>query len=74
MRYIPNKIVKLYNRSPIWTRNFASTAYGFLKSRKEKTKLFYQCLAELEESQWWSLKKLRDLQSQRLKKMIKDCA
>lgn len=74
MRYIPNQIVKLYDKSPIWTRNFASTAYGFLKSRKEKTKLFWQCLAELEETQWWSLEKLRELQSQRLKKLIKHCA
>jgi len=74
MRYIPSKIVNLYNKSPIWTRNFASTGYGFLKSRKEKTKLFYQCLAELEESQWWSLEKLHDLQSQRLEKLIKHCA
>lgn len=74
MRYIPNKIVNLYNKSPIWTRNFASTGYGFLKSRKEKTKLFWQCLAELEESQWWSLEKLQELQSERLKNLIKHCA
>lgn len=74
MRYIPSKIVNLYNKSPIWTRNFASTGYGFLKSRKEKTKLFYQCLAELEETQWWSLEKLQELQCNRLQKLIKHCA
>jgi len=74
MRYTSNKIVELYDRSPIWSRSFASTAYGFLKDRKEKTKLFWQCLAELEETQWWSLEKLQDLQSQRLKKLIKHCA
>lgn len=74
MRYIPSKIVKLYDKSPIWTRNFASTAYGFLKSRKEKTKLFWQCLAELEETQWWSLEKLQELQNERLKKIIRHAA
>ena len=74
MRYIPSKIVKLYDKSPIWTRSFASTAYGFLKSRKEETKLFWQCLAELEETQWWPLEKLEELQNERLKKIIKHAA
>ena len=74
MRYISSYIVKLYDKSPIWTRSFASTAYGFLKSRKEKTKLFWQCLAELEETQWWSLEKLQEIQSQRLKKLVRHCA
>jgi phenylacetate-CoA ligase len=74
MRYVPNQIIRLYENSPIWTHNIASTAYGILKNRKERTKLFYQCLTELEETQWWSLGKLQELQSQRLKKLIKHCA
>ena len=40
MRYIPNRIVKLYNKSSIWTRSFANTAYGFLK-KTEKNELNY---------------------------------
>ena len=73
MRYIPKRIVKLYDKSPTWTHDFASTAYGFLKSKKEKTKLFWQCLAELEETQWWPLEKLsRDNVMHQLDKVYKD--
>lgn len=70
MRYITDKIVNLYNLSPIWTRSLSSTIYGMLKQKKENNKLFYKIFDELKESQWWSIEQLKELQYERLKCMI----
>lgn len=74
MRYVPDKIVQFYESSPIWTRSLASTLYGTLKNRKENTRLFWQYLNELKESQWWSAEKLEELQCERLRKLIAHAA
>jgi len=70
MRYVSDKIVNLYNLSPIWVRSLSSTIYGILKNEKENNKLFFKSFNELKDSQWWSIEKLKELQNRRLKYII----
>jgi len=70
MRYVTEKIVNLYNLSPIWTRSLSSTIYGILKHKKENNELFYKIFNELKESQWWPIEKLKKLQNERLRCII----
>ncbi|MHA1294641.1 MAG: phenylacetate--CoA ligase family protein [Promethearchaeota archaeon] len=70
MRYVTEKIVNLYNLSPIWTRSLSSTIYGILKQKKENNKLFYKIFNELKQSQWWPIGQLKELQYERLKNII----
>ncbi|MGB6033963.1 MAG: AMP-binding protein [Bacteroidota bacterium] len=74
MRYVPNRVVRLYEKSPVWVRSLASTTYGFLKNRKETGKLFHQYIRELRESQRWPLARLEELQSERLRNLIRHAA
>ena len=43
---------------------------GLLVTRVKYSRAFRVCLAELEESQWWSATELRDLQEQKLRSLI----
>jgi len=71
MRYVPDALVSIYDRTPIWTRSIASTLYGMLKQRRESGPVFQRCLAELEESQWWSRERLAELQAERLRALVR---
>lgn len=69
MRYIPDWIVFLFDKSPYFLRSLASSTYGLLKTVKERNVLFYKCLNELQETQWSDEKKIKDIQLERLKKI-----
>ena len=70
MRYVSDFIVKFYEKSPIWSRNIYSTAYGILKKKKEKNKLSESILKKLLETQWWDKDRLYELQCERLKIIV----
>jgi phenylacetate-CoA ligase len=60
--------------SPAWSRSLASTVYGFLKNRRELTPQFTSILAGLEESQWLPSDRLRTLQAERLRALVRHAA
>jgi len=70
MRYANRLVVRIYERSPAWSRSFFSSLYGVMKNCKEQTNLYRTYLAELEQSQWWSKEKLEQLQCERLQRLI----
>jgi len=70
MRYVPSSLVSLFNTTPIWVRSIASTLYGSLKKRREKTGKFWRYFHEVEKSQWWPASRLEELQCQRLRALI----
>jgi phenylacetate-CoA ligase len=74
MRYVHDRVLRAYEVAPVWTRSAASTLYGFVKSRREETPEFRHYLRECEESQWWTLARLREWQQQRLAEILKHAA
>jgi phenylacetate-CoA ligase len=74
MRYVPDLIPRIYSVMPIWSRSLASTMYGVLKYGHETTPEFRKYLSALEESQWWPLSRLQELQAERLKSLIRHAA
>jgi phenylacetate-CoA ligase len=74
MRYVPDVLVSVYDRAPVWTRSAASTVYGLIKRWKESGPLFQRYLTELEESQWWTRERLAALQADRLRALVRHAA
>lgn len=74
MRYVSNGVVRLYERSPVWTRSIASSVYGAVKHYRESPRTVRQYLGELEASQGWSRARLEDLQQRRLREIIRHAA
>ncbi len=71
MRYIPETCVKLYAYFPSYTRNVFATSFGLIKKLKEYNKYFFEQLKEIQKNEWQNLEYLNDLQSDRLKRLIK---
>lgn len=74
MRYAPEKLKKIYDRSPVWIRDIFCTGYGILVNHRERSRLFHRYLAELRRSQSWGRERLDELQNQRLREMIRHCS
>jgi phenylacetate-CoA ligase len=70
MRYIPDFVVSLYEKSPIWTKSVYSTFYGLIKSYKESNNILKNFVDELIDMQWWDLDKLHQIQNQRLNRLL----
>jgi len=70
MRYIPDFVVNIYEKSPIWSRSLFSSSYGVLKKIRELNRLSDKYLNELLDSQWWDKEKLYQLQCTRLRKIV----
>lgn len=61
----------IYTRSPIWAQNWACTRHGRKLQRLRYNAEFYELLAWLEQSQWWSRDQLREYQEARLRHLIR---
>lgn len=71
MKYISESFFKLFEKSPVWSKNLYSTAYGYLKKRKEFNELYKKFLHNIQETEYSSLDRLNDIQHSNLKKIIK---
>lgn len=60
----------LYRYSPVWLQNLMVTAYGFMTYSQRYGGNFLRYVSELEESQWFSRKKLEEIQEKRTRIMI----
>lgn len=71
MRYVPDALLRAYDRSPGWSRSIGSSAYGLFKRFREETPRFRAFLRALEESQSWSRGQLEELQAARLRRIVR---
>jgi phenylacetate-CoA ligase len=62
--------LKIYNRLPVFLQNVACSWHGrhLLKTRYNAD--FNRLLAELNESQWWELDKLKEYQNQKVRELM----
>jgi phenylacetate-CoA ligase len=62
--------LKIYNRLPVFLQNVACSWRGrhLLKTRYNAD--FHRLLAELNESQWWELDKLKEYQNQKVRELM----
>jgi phenylacetate-CoA ligase len=74
MRYVPEFIVRAYDRTPPWSRSVASSLYGWVKTLREDTPQFRDRLRELEASQGWGIGRLEELQAERVQRLIAHAA
>jgi len=74
MRYVPDPILALYRATPVWTRTLASSLYGVLKNRRELTPEFREALDDLTVAEWYAAERLKELQSDRLRRLIRHAA
>lgn len=74
MRYVPDIVRRVYDRTPVWSRSAASSLYGFVKQAREDTARFRQFLRELERTQTWTRSRLEDLQGERLRTLVSHAA
>jgi len=61
---------RIYKLSPVFVQNIAVSTYGYMIRRQRYGGESKKYISELEKSQWFSLKKLKEIQINRLKDMI----
>ena len=66
-----SRLLKLYNRSPFFVQDVLASSLGLKKLLVERGPAFRRVLQELLASQWWSRERLRELQIERLRKMLR---
>ena len=71
MRYIPDSITELYNCSPYFVKNSASTLYGVLKTVKERNRLYKNCFEELDKTLKISKTEIQGIQLKRLQEIYR---
>jgi phenylacetate-coenzyme A ligase PaaK-like adenylate-forming protein len=64
---------KLYDRLPIFLQNLATTGAGMMIRRQRYSRQFFEFLARLEESDFWSLDRLIEYQDARLRDLVRHC-
>ena len=62
---------KVYKSSPVLFQNIMVSTYGYIILRQRYKGASEKYVTELEKSQWFSLDKLKEIQMDRLKKMLK---
>jgi len=62
---------KVYKSSPVLFQNIMVSTYGYIILRQRYKGASEEYVKELEKSQWFSLDKLKEIQMDRLKKMLK---
>jgi len=65
------RLLGIYGRSPVFVQNIMSSAFGLVKWLDERGGLFRRLYRELEETQWWNPERLRELQLERLRAMLR---
>ncbi len=65
------KLKTFYERSPIAVQNLMSSVFGVIKRLDERGPLFRKIFRELEETQWWDRERLRALQIERLRNILR---
>jgi len=63
-------LLNIYNHLPVFLQNLAVTWQGFLIKRQRYGGNFKKYLSELEESQWFPIEKLKEIQWEKFKFMI----
>lgn len=65
------KLMDIYHRLPGWTQHIAVTSYGYILKHQRYGGNFQKYVKELEETQWLSLEKLREIQTERLRAIVR---
>jgi phenylacetate-CoA ligase len=71
MIYDSSHIQRVYRRSPTFVQNIMVSGYGMLKRWEQSSASFTGYIKELNETQWWSGARLRELQDARLRALIR---
>jgi len=65
------KFNHLYDHSPVFLQNLMSSAFGLVKLLDERGRRFRTIYSELIETQWWDRERLRQLQRERLRNILR---
>jgi len=61
----------IYEHSPVLFQDFFTTYWGWNVKRRKYGRYFVECFEFLQESQWYDEEKLRELQNEKLRRLIK---
>ncbi len=65
------RLARFYDRAPVFIQNLMSSGFGVIKLLDERGPLFRSIYRELAETQWWPRERLRELQLERLRRIVR---